>query len=162
MNYRNASIADLEQIKELLSSSKLPSDDAADHIDNFIVYEEERIIIGVGGLEAYGTTGLVRSIAVKPKNQKKGIGKSIYKSIEHKAYELGLNTLYLLTESAVEYFAKLGFIVKERTDIPVSVMNTKQYKALCPSTAILMFRKLSNRDEQKSPNKKFQPTASNN
>jgi amino-acid N-acetyltransferase len=86
-----------------------------------------------------------------PKNQRKGIGELIYQSIEHKAGELGITALYLLTESAEVYFTKLGFLVKERSDVPVAIENTKQFKVLCPSTATVMVRELAGHDAQKKP-----------
>ena len=148
MKLRSASRVDLGDIKELLIVSNLPTEDITEHLDGFIVCEEAGKIIGVGGLEVHGTNGVVRSIAVKPENQTKGFGKLIYKSIEHEALRLGVTTLYLLTETAEGYFVKLGFAVMDRTDVPKSIMNSKQFRFLCPSTAKLMFRRLSGRNEQ--------------
>jgi amino-acid N-acetyltransferase len=142
MIQRNARITDLGEIEKLLNDCDLLSVDVEEHLDDFFVYKEEGRIIGVGGLEKRGVDGLVRSIAVNPSNQNKGVGESIYKSIELQAYRSGINTLYLLTESAVKYFIKYGFMVKERSGAPESIMNTKQYKTLCPSTAKLMFKRI--------------------
>ena len=142
MNLRSASITDLEGIKELLIVSNLPTDDITEYLDRFIVCEEEEKIIGVGGLEVHGKNALVRSISVMPKSQRKGIGKLIYKSIEHMACRLGVTTLYLLTETAEEYFELLGFAIMDRADVPKSIKNSKQFSFLCPSTAKLMFRRL--------------------
>jgi amino-acid N-acetyltransferase len=150
MNFRSAKIADIEDIAELLNTSNLPSDDFTEHLDNFIVSEEAQTIVGVGGLETHGPNGLVRSLAVKPKHQRKGIGKLIYKSIENKAGEIGLSSLYLLTESAEAYFTKLGFIVKDRSYVPVSIANTKQFKLFCPTTATVMVKELDGHAIQKS------------
>ncbi len=143
MNHREAAHTDLQTIKELLNISKLPSEDCEEHIGNFMVIEEKEKIVGVGGLEICGAIGLVRSIAVAPEHRGKGVAKQIYKSIENKAHGLGINTLYLLTESTAEYFKKLGFIIQERSEAPLSVMETKQFKELCPSSAKVMYRKIS-------------------
>jgi amino-acid N-acetyltransferase len=142
MNSREASKEDLLDIGRLLCSSNLPSQDIVEHIDNFVVIEENEIIIGVGGLEISGRVGLVRSIVVAPEHRGNGIGKKIYKLLEIKANDLGINTLYLLTESAAEYFLKLGFVIKDRADVPLSVMETKQFKELCPPSAKVMFREI--------------------
>jgi len=151
MNHREATYTDLRAIKELLSSSNLPSEDCEEHIENFIVIEEKGKIIGVGGLEIRGVFGLVRSIVVVPEKRRKGIAKKIYKLIEEKAYSLGINTLYLLTESATEYFFLLGFIIKDRAETPISIMETKQFKELCPSSAKVMYREISDKNRQKKP-----------
>lgn len=147
MNHRQATTADLQTIKELLNIGMLPSDDCDEHINNFIVIEENSEIIGVGGLEICGAIGLVRSIVVEPKYRVRGIGRKIYRLIEDKAHGLGIHTLYLLTESATEYFEKFGFVVQERFDVPVAIMETKQFKELCPSSAIVMFREISDINE---------------
>ena len=148
MNYREATDADLQIIKELLNISKLPSDDCEDHIKNFLVIEEKGKIIGVGGLEICGTIGLVRSMVVIPEHRGKGVAKNLYTLLEDRAHGLGIKTLYLLTESATEYFKSLGFIVQERSEVPVSVMETRQFKELCPSSATVMFRAISDRHRQ--------------
>ncbi len=81
--------------------------------------------------------------------EKRGIAKKIDKLIES---SLGINTLYLLlTESAIEYFIKLGFIIKDRAETPISIMETKQFKALCPSSAKVMFREISYKNLPKKP-----------
>ena len=151
MNYREAIDADLQIIKELFDINKLPSDDCEDHIKHFLVIEEKGKIIGVGGLEICGTIGLVRSMAVIPELRGKGIAKSLYTLLEYRAHGLGIKTLYLLTESATEYFKNLGFIVQEHSEVPVSVMETRQFKELCPSSATVMFREISDRQRQQNP-----------
>ena len=143
MHHRVAEIADLSKIEALLRSNRLPADDCGDHIGNFFVIEEKGEIIGVGGFEACGRVGLVRSIAVKAAVRNRGIGRLIYQLIEQKAWDLGLLELYLLTESAKEYFQTLGFSVLERSRTPTEITQTKQFRELCPSTAYVMHRSLS-------------------
>ena len=104
MNHRVATSKDLPTIKELLNISKLPSDDIDDHINNFIVIEEKEEIIGAGGLEIYDDIGLVRSIAVVADHRNKGIGGKIYRLIEAKANDKGINNIwcqYLVSEYLV-------------------------------------------------------------
>jgi len=141
--HRAAINADIPAIRRLLSAGKLPADDCDEHIDGFVVIEEKDEIIGVGGLEICGAVGLVRSISVAREYRGKGIARYIYRLIEGKAHGLGINELYLLTESAVEYFRQLGFAVRQRTDVPESVMSTRQFKEFCPSSAVVMFRDIS-------------------
>lgn len=143
MKHRQATDGDLQEIKELLDCNNLPSDDCEEHIENFIIVEEKRKIIGVGGLEVYGNVGLVRSIVIESGYRGRGISKNIYNLIEDRAHSFGINTLYLLTESATDYFKKLGFVVQERQKVPKSIMNTKQFKELCPSSAMVMSHELS-------------------
>jgi len=142
MRSRDAIKTDLPFIRLLLSNSNLPSDDFVGHIDTFVVIEENETVIATGGLEITGKEGLLRSIVVAPEYRRNDIAKKIYQLLELKAKRSGINMLYLITESAVNYFSNLGFFIIDRTDLPFPVMETKQFKELCPSTAIVMCRKI--------------------
>jgi len=142
VDQRNAERADLRAITELLRNDGLPTDDIECHLENFIILVNDGEIIGVGGLERCGEFGLVRSIAVTPENRNKGVARRIYRCIEERAHALGISTLYLLTESAADYFDKLGFVILERAQTPPSVMASRQFEELCPSTATVMFRQI--------------------
>ena len=111
-------------------------------MNNFIFVEEINKVVGVGSLEVYDTVGLLRSIAVLPNSRNNGVGKIINELVEKKAFDLGVKVLYLLTESTDEYFSSFGFSVKDRNEVPLSIMKTKQFKDLCPSTAKVMYREL--------------------
>lgn len=142
MNYREAVEEDIKQIKSLLEECNLPVNDINEYIDNFVIAVQNNDIIGVGGYEKYGEIVLIRSIAVAKKYRGHSIGVNIYHLLESKIKYLGIKNIYLLTETAVEYFNKLGFTIKERKNIPDAVTQTKQCKELCPSTAIVMFNEL--------------------
>jgi len=142
MNYRDATQKDLEAIKGLLDICNLPSVDCKEHLNNFILVEENNNIVGVGSLEVYNNVGLLRSIAVLPNSRNNGVGAIIYELVEKRALELGVKVLYLLTESADEYFSNFGFSLKERNEVPLSIMQTKQFKDICPSTAKVMYLEL--------------------
>ncbi|NOY83755.1 MAG: GNAT family N-acetyltransferase [Nitrospirae bacterium] len=125
-----------------MSQNHLPSDDCDHHIDNFIIAEKEGEMIGTGAIEVCGVYGLVRSIAVIPEWRGRGIARKILTLLEDRAYEKGMNTLYLLTETAVAYFGKLDFSVNKRTETPEEITKTKQFRVLCPSTATVMCREI--------------------
>ena len=148
MRHRRATEADSKIIRELLEENDLPSEDYEDHIESFIVVEESGKVIGIGGLEKCGAAaGLVRSIVVVPGHRGKRVANEIYMLIEDKAHNLGIKALYLLTESAAEYFKKLGFEVIERIEVPESVMKTRQFRDLCPASAVVMYRDISERSQ---------------
>ena len=139
MKYRQATAADLVGIERLLKDNNLPFSDCSEHIDNFIIKEDKNNIIGIGGIEIYGCNGLIRSIVVTKIQRGKGIAKDIFQIIKEKAFGFGVTDIYLLTETANEYFEKLGFRAVKRTEVPESIMNTKQFKELCPSSAVVMY-----------------------
>ena len=140
MTLRAASIEDLTQIEQIVRASGLPVEDCRDHLSNFFVAVEDTRVIGVGGLQVCGSTGLVRSLAVVPEHRRKGIGARIYRQIETRASQLGIGELYLLTVSAHGYFENLGFTRRARGEVPAPVAVTKQFVTLCPESAVLMFK----------------------
>jgi len=143
MNYRDAVVQDIEQIENLLKKYNLPVNDIMEYIDNFVVSEQGNNIIGVGGYENLGEIALIRSIAVAQEYRGESVGVNIYHLLEKKIIHIGIKEAYLLTETAADYFKKIGFTIIKRTSIPEAVTITKQFKELCPSTAIIMFKELA-------------------
>lgn len=139
MNYRAAVKEDIEKIELLLKECDLPTNDIKEHIDNFILVENENKVIGVAGFEIYSEIVLIRSVAVVQKHRGKFIGNKLYQLLESKIRNKGIKELYLLTESATEYFKKIGFTIKDRINVPESIIQTKQFKELCPETANIMY-----------------------
>ena len=139
MEYRQATDADLAGIETLLKDNDLPFSDCGEHIDNFILKEEKNEIIGIGCIEIYGSHGLIRSFVVAREHRGNGIAKDILHIIKDKVFDSGVTGLYLLTETANEYFNKLGFKAVERSEVPESIKKTKQFNELCPSSAVVMY-----------------------
>ena len=142
MKYRDAVTNDIEQIEFLLKECDLHSNDIVEHIDSFVVAEQDNKIVGVGGFEQHGEIVLLRSLSVAQEFRRNAIGKSMCQLLESKIRRAGIKELYLLTETATDYFKKLGFTIQERTDVPEAVMQTRQVKELCSSEAIVMFYEL--------------------
>lgn len=138
MNFRSASKADLNKIEKMLRLFDLPYEDCKHHLNHFVVVEENGEIIGTGGMELYGDIVLLRSFAVCKKYRNKAIGKRIYFKIKGSAIEQGVREIYLLTETAEQYFEKLGFNSINRDLVPEPIKQTKQFSSLCPASAIVM------------------------
>jgi len=143
LQVRCATDDDVDEIRKLLDLSKLPSKDLDQHIDNFILISDQTGVIGVGGLELYADTALLRSVAVTHAYRNQGLGKKIFQLLESNALAAGISCLYLLTESSEIYFKQLGFSVISREKAPHSIKNTEQFKGLCPSSAIVMRYRLA-------------------
>jgi amino-acid N-acetyltransferase len=136
-------MADADAIKQLLEAMRLPSEDIADHFQNFFVAEAEGVIVGVGGIEDCGEgIGLLRSFGVAREYRNQGIGQKIYDDIVEHSRRLGISSLYLLTTTARGYFGKLGFAPVDREKAPPSLQHTHQFSVSCPSSAVLMHRSL--------------------
>ncbi len=138
MKLRLCKKSDLTQIKSLLKSEGLPSEDINEHLKNIIIVEEKGVILGFGAMEKYNKVGLFRSLVVTKKRRSEKIGSTIYQHIEDLSKLMKMENLYLLTETASEYFKKLGFIEITREEVPGEIKNTKQFSNLCPASATVM------------------------
>jgi amino-acid N-acetyltransferase len=137
---RPAAERDLPAIAELLASVGLPTADLAAHVENFVVHESGGSVVAVGGLEVCGRFALLRSVAVAPGLQGHGLGGQVCDRLEAIAKERGVSAIYLLTETAVAFFAKRGYVRVARDTAPLEIAATEEYSRLCPASAVLMRR----------------------
>jgi amino-acid N-acetyltransferase len=144
MKYRKALNSDLKLIEIMLKESKLPYEDCKYHLNNFLVIEDDEGIVAIGGAELYDDIALLRSITVLKKHRGKGIGNSIFFKIRDYLKEHGVETIYLLTETAEEYFMTRGFMGISRELVPQKIRETEQFSSLCPSSAAVMKCTLQN------------------
>ncbi|MGD8305336.1 MAG: arsenic resistance N-acetyltransferase ArsN2 [Ignavibacteria bacterium] len=141
-NIREAERKDLNTIKSLLDSVSLPSIDIESHISNFLILEAEGIMMGTIGLEIYDKTALLRSLAVKREFQGKGYGQILCRELLSRAGEFDIENIFLLTETAKDFFTREGFQVIEREAVPDEIKRTNEYSTLCPSDSTCMFKRL--------------------
>lgn len=151
MKIKKASPKDLKNILEILDYAGLPWIDSEDHLDTFFVVEVDGNIVAVGGLEIMGNLGLLRSIAVLTKHRNKGMGRRLYQHLEAQAKRAGVQKLYLLTNTAQDYFRKLGFCTVPRTSVPKRIHSTRQFRELCPNSASVMYRNVAGIKKKKEP-----------
>ena len=145
---------DITLIKELLQHYSLPVADisASSGIDFFSAYERSQLI-GVIGLETppAGNTAnkhngmrsaLLRSLAVAPEFARQKVGQSLLSHLEEVASQRHITHLYLLTETAQQWFAGRGYRVMERDRTPDELKNCAEFTSLCPASAVLMFKQI--------------------
>jgi amino-acid N-acetyltransferase len=132
-----------EDVIKLLSAQNLPVEDLPAGLNNFIVAIEDDRVIGVAGLELYGSYGLLRSVAVDPQQRSKGIAAGLLTRIEEIAIGLNLEGIYLLTETAADYFNKKGYEHIARMDIPEEVKASSEFSHVCPQSAIAMKKSIN-------------------
>ncbi len=132
----------MQAIHSLLEDSGLPTADLPHARPEFVVACEGARIVGVGGLERFGETGLLRSIAVVPDRRGAGLGPLIVGDLEERARQSGLTALVLLTQTARDFFELQGYRVIERSRAPASVQQSEEFRSLCPSSACCMAKRL--------------------
>jgi len=131
-----------DEVIELLAAQQLPTVDLPGLLNNFFVAIDNNTIAGVVGLEIYGNYCLLRSLAVNSSLNNKGIGAALLKRIETLATEKGLGAIYLLTETAKDYFERKGYEHIARMDIPEEVKAASEFTHVCPDTAVAMQKSL--------------------
>ncbi|KRB79513.1 arsenic resistance N-acetyltransferase ArsN2 [Noviherbaspirillum sp. Root189] len=140
---RLATSEDLPAVLALLEDAGLPYQDlTARHLADFLVAEGGQSVLGIVGLERYGEDALLRSIVVRPESKFTGLGTQLVDAVQEHARRTGIGTLYLLTTTAADFFARRGYEVIERSTAPSSLQKTTEFSSLCPSQATCMRRRL--------------------
>lgn len=131
----------LEEVQVLLEQSDLPTNDLSElDLDHFYACEARGELQGVIGLEVYGADALLRSFAVSAKARGTGYGAALLSKVEEHSSAIGVDNLYLLTNTAEKYFQNKGFKSIPRELAPEPIKSTKEFSSLCPASATLMYK----------------------
>lgn len=144
---RPARAEDFPAIEQLLTDSSLPLDGVRDALAGFVVADAAGTLVGVAGLEVCCEHALLRSVAVAPSWQSKGLGRALVTRVISDAEARGIRALYLLTTTADQYFPSFGFARVTRADVPDDVQQTAEFKSACPASATVMRRETSSPTE---------------
>ena len=140
----SATKTDLAAITALLQKTDLPPDGIEPHLENFLIIRDSSSskdsarIIGCAGLEIYDKSALLRSVAIHPDFQKEGYGTSLVNRIIELARRKDITKLFLLTNTAEEYFKKKGFNIVLRDQVPDDMKESVEFKVLCTSSPVMM------------------------
>jgi len=89
-----------------------------ENIRDFVVAEEDGRILGCGALHLYGThLAEIRSIAVAPQDQGRGVGRLVVNALLDEAQRHSVTCVCLFTRTPA-FFARLGFTVARREELP--------------------------------------------
>ncbi len=108
----------------------------------FAVQKDDRTI-GYWGYERYGEAALFRSLYLKPDYRQQGYGRQIWQQAEALLRQLGIRQVYLLTDTATDFFSRLGFVVVARASAPPAIRQTSEFVTFCPSGSVCMTISLS-------------------
>jgi amino-acid N-acetyltransferase len=129
---------DLEEVLTLLKLVDLPVEGVKEHFNNFFVVKKEKTVVGCVGMEIYENVALLRSVALHPSVQGEGIGRQMVKKMEAFSVEKRVQTIYLLTDTAENFFLKLGYKIIPRADTDQRIKQSIEFKMLCPSSPVLV------------------------
>jgi N-acetylglutamate synthase-like GNAT family acetyltransferase len=135
---RPALPSDREPVAVCLRAEKLPLQGLDEHFASFLVAEVESRVVAAAGLELHGDYGLVRSVVVASPHRRRGIAEQLVRAQIDEASKRQLRALYLLTLNAEPYFARLGFELIEREQVPPPVKRSHEFAGACPASAHAM------------------------
>ncbi len=136
-------LAPAAAIVSLLSDCGLPvADIHAGSPLSFFGVRRDGLLQATIGLELYPPVALLRSLAVRPAARKQGLGGQLLAFAESVARGRGVDTLYLLTTNAGDYFLQRGYTPAVRASAPDAIQKTSQFAALCPASSQLLFKSL--------------------
>ena len=129
---------DAPAIFALLETNALPVEGLADHMATALVARVAGKVVGCAALEVYGESALLRSVAVAAEWRGHGLGVELAQSALRLARERGVTCVYLLTETAPDFFSRLGFRFIERAYVALDVQQSVEFTNACPLTAPVM------------------------
>ncbi|HEX6192882.1 MAG TPA: arsenic resistance N-acetyltransferase ArsN2 [Chitinophagaceae bacterium] len=130
------------QAIDLLIANNLPVSDLDKSKPLYVLVIDEQVA-ATAGLELFEKTALLRSVSVKKDMQGQGLGKTIAREMEEIAKKKGVDTFYLLTTTAKDFFEKNGYIVIDRNEVPDTIRSSSEFSSVCPSTATVMKKDLT-------------------
>jgi UDP-N-acetylmuramate: L-alanyl-gamma-D-glutamyl-meso-diaminopimelate ligase len=129
---RPARAADMPAVRELLATVGLPEEPARDdQAPTFFVLHNEQGLVGSVALEVLGDDAVLRALAVHPEHRGAGYGWMLADMAVSQARWRGVRRIYLLTESASDFFAaKFGFRVVDRSTLSRLVAASETFTAV--------------------------------
>jgi amino-acid N-acetyltransferase len=138
VSLRRAARADHDAVATLLRDLDLPTEGIAEWLDEFWVAEHQSQVVGAAGMERYGDSGLLRSVAVAPAWRGTGIGRTLVERVLEEGRTAGVRDVYLLTTTAEHYFPRLGFVCVDRECVPAALHTSAELRGACPASAVVM------------------------
>jgi len=141
ISIRSADPDERAYAESLLAENDLPVEDLPEDLEWLYCCEADGERVGVGGLQHPGDHALLRSVAIEESARGEGHGRTLCEQLLAEAAE-GVESVYLLTTTASDFFASLGFEEVERESAPEALRETAEFADLCPDAAVCMRREV--------------------
>ena len=126
-----------------LAAAGLCSHDLQQPKVELFAVQKDGYTIGYWGYERYGRATLFRSLLLKPAYRQQGYGSQIWQQAKALLRQQGIRKVYLLTDTAADFFSRLGFVVVARESAPPAIRQTSEFATFCPSGSVCMTISLS-------------------
>ena len=137
--------SDRPAIEQLLTEAGLPLEGLELALSTAIIARSdggERAVVGCAAIEPYGSAGLLRSVCVASDFRGTGAGRNLVPAAESLAAARGIEDLYLLTETAVDWFPRLGYEFTSRAAVPAALTSSPEFTSACPESAAVLRKRL--------------------
>lgn len=135
---RRATSHDWPKISDLLETVDLPLAGVEAHLSDFFLAFRDDDLIGSAGLECYGDTALLRSVAVAVPERGYGLGQALVQQLLAYAVSLEVRQVVLLTTTAADFFLRFGFQTISRAEVPRASQASVEFQEACPASATAM------------------------
>lgn len=135
-----ATDSDWSNIEQLLKDCGLPAKNIRNIKAKFLIIKKNTELIAVGALEKKRQHALLRSIAVAAPHRNQNFGIQLVNNLMKYAELKKVKTLYLLTETAADFFQKLGFQHIDRSLVPAPIQQTSEFSDCCCQQASCMYK----------------------
>jgi N-acetylglutamate synthase-like GNAT family acetyltransferase len=142
MGVERAVPSDVPVIEALLAAAGLPLEGVAEAFETGVVAREGAEVLGAAAVEPFGRVGLLRSVVVAESRRGTGVGRELVVAVETLARDEGIEELYLLTETAADWFPGLGYEVVDREQARTAVGESVEFTMACATTGVPMRRRL--------------------
>lgn len=130
------------KVESLLESHKLCFNDLNESGVYLFAAEAKDDTVGYYGYELHGQDALFRSLLVNEEHRGQGFGSEIMKLAIETLKNEQVEDVYLLTNTAPDFFTKHGFEIVNRADVPEAIGKTVEFKDFCPDDSVCMHLKL--------------------
>jgi amino-acid N-acetyltransferase len=137
-----ARVFEYEAADALVAASGLPLDELDQCRATQFVLRDGAAIVATAALEIRGEDAILRSVAVDPTRRGERLGERIVAHAIDQARASRLRALYLLTETASEFFPRFGFVREARDAAPPAIQASIEYSSVCGSDAVAMVLEL--------------------
>lgn len=145
MRFDRATVDDVVAVEALLSEAGLPLEGATEALSLGVVVRDGPDVVAAAALERYGDQGLLRSVVVAPNQRGTGLGRELVGAAETLARDEGLRDLYLLTETAIDWFPRLGYEPVDRAVAAEAVGASIEFTTVCKDRGVAMHRAIATR-----------------
>ena len=143
LQIERATAEELSAVLQFLETNQLPTAGLAAHAESLWIARRDGQIVGSIALELYGEGALLRSAAVDAGARGLGLGARLTEIALAAAQNAAVPAVYLLTTTAENYFPRFGFEAITRADVPADVRGSIEFQSACPSSAVVMRRRLT-------------------